>query len=75
MQPSRPSGVPIAGDQGRGADAASFAEPGHGLAELPGLAEIGHEHPVSHAGTRARYVRLAPFSFLILIHRFVTLDL
>jgi hypothetical protein len=39
----------------------------------PGLAEIGHEHPVSHACTRARYVRLAPFSFLILIHRFVSL--
>jgi hypothetical protein len=52
------------GDQGRGADAASFAEPGHDLAELPGLTEIGHDHPVS----------LVRFSFLILIGRFATLE-
>jgi hypothetical protein len=51
-----------------------FAEPSHGLGELPGLAEIGHERPVSHACTRARYAQLVRFSFLILIGRFVTLE-
>jgi hypothetical protein len=54
--------------------AAGFAEPSHGLGELPGLAEIGHERPVSHAWSRARYVQLVRFSFLILIGRFVTLE-